>query len=160
MAARYGADTAVPEWRGRFVCSSYGSREAEMVTETERRDCASEALTLSGVPQFVQPGYNNGSATGGLDPAITGVPLLAMIGALQRPGCCQHRARIRHLPRQVAGRPARALPVACQRGAAVGAPPISEPKVRRLAAGARSRLCRRRHKVRQRGYKTDSLRLG
>ena len=96
MAAPYGADTAVPEWRGRFVCSSYGSREAEMVTETERRDCASEALTLSGVPQFVQPGYNNGSATGGLDPAITGVPLLAMIGALQRPGCCQHRARIRH----------------------------------------------------------------
>ena len=128
MAARYGADTAVPEWRGRFVCSSYGSREAEMVTETERRDCASEALTLSGVPQFVQPGYNNGSATGGLDPAITGVPMLAMIGALQRPGCCQHRARIRHLPRQVAGRPARALPVACQRGAAVGAPPLRNQK--------------------------------
>src|ERR1700746_3569599 len=51
-----------------------------------------------------------------------------MVGALQRPGCCQHRARIRHLPRQVAGRPARALPVACQRGAAVGAPPLRNQK--------------------------------
>ena len=32
------------------------------------------------------------------------------------------------LPRQVAGRPARALPVACQRGAAVGAPPLRNQK--------------------------------
>ena len=32
------------------------------------------------------------------------VGLLAMVGALQRPGRCQHRARIRHLPRQIADR--------------------------------------------------------
>jgi hypothetical protein len=36
-----------------------------VVTGTERRDCASEALTLSGTPRFVQPGADDGSATGG-----------------------------------------------------------------------------------------------
>jgi hypothetical protein len=38
MAHRYGADTAVPEWRGRLVCSKCGSRDVDMVvTGTERR---------------------------------------------------------------------------------------------------------------------------
>jgi hypothetical protein len=36
-----------------------------VVTGTERRDCASEALTLSGAPRFVQPCADNGSAMGG-----------------------------------------------------------------------------------------------
>jgi ferredoxin len=35
---RYGADTAVPEWRERLVCSACGSRDVDMVVSgTERR---------------------------------------------------------------------------------------------------------------------------
>jgi hypothetical protein len=37
MAARYGADTAVPEWRERLVCSKCGSREIDMVVTGTRR---------------------------------------------------------------------------------------------------------------------------
>jgi hypothetical protein len=38
MAERYGANTAVPEWRERLVCSHCGSRDVDMVvTGTERR---------------------------------------------------------------------------------------------------------------------------
>jgi hypothetical protein len=37
MAQRYGAETPVPEWRERFVCSRCGSRNIDMVvTGTER----------------------------------------------------------------------------------------------------------------------------
>jgi len=39
MAERYGADTAVPKWRERLVCSKCGSREIDMVvTGTARRE--------------------------------------------------------------------------------------------------------------------------
>ena len=31
MAQRFGADTAVPEWRERLVCSNCGSRNVDMV---------------------------------------------------------------------------------------------------------------------------------
>jgi hypothetical protein len=38
MAARYGAETTVPDWRERLVCSRCGSREVDMVvTVTARR---------------------------------------------------------------------------------------------------------------------------
>jgi hypothetical protein len=38
MAARYGAETSVLEWRGRLVCSRCGGREVDMVVSgTERR---------------------------------------------------------------------------------------------------------------------------
>jgi DNA-directed RNA polymerase subunit RPC12/RpoP len=38
MVARYGADTPVPDWRDRLVCSRCGSRAIDMVvTGTERR---------------------------------------------------------------------------------------------------------------------------
>jgi Zn finger protein HypA/HybF involved in hydrogenase expression len=38
MAARYGAETPVLDWRGRLVCSKCGSREIDMVVSgTERR---------------------------------------------------------------------------------------------------------------------------
>jgi hypothetical protein len=38
MAERYGANTAVPEWRERLVCSECGSRDVDMVvTRIERR---------------------------------------------------------------------------------------------------------------------------
>ena len=38
MAERYGAETSVPEWRDRLVCSECGSRNIDMVvTGTERR---------------------------------------------------------------------------------------------------------------------------
>ena len=38
MAERYGAETAVPEWRERLVCSACGSRNVDMVvTGTERQ---------------------------------------------------------------------------------------------------------------------------
>jgi hypothetical protein len=38
MAERYGAETTVPDWRGRLVCSVCGSRNVDMVvTGTERR---------------------------------------------------------------------------------------------------------------------------
>ena len=38
MAQRYGAETTVPEWRGRLVCSQCGSRNIDMVvTGTDRR---------------------------------------------------------------------------------------------------------------------------
>jgi len=38
MAERYGADTAVVDWRERLVCSKCGSRNVDMVvTGTERR---------------------------------------------------------------------------------------------------------------------------
>jgi hypothetical protein len=37
-AERYGAETTVPEWRERLVCSRCGSRNVDMVvTGTERR---------------------------------------------------------------------------------------------------------------------------
>jgi hypothetical protein len=39
MAARYGAETPVPDWRERLVCSGGGSRDVGMfVTGTKRRD--------------------------------------------------------------------------------------------------------------------------
>ena len=38
MAARYGADTPVLDWRERLVCSECGGRQVDMVgTVTERR---------------------------------------------------------------------------------------------------------------------------
>ena len=38
MAARYGADASVLDWRDRLVCSRCGSRNVDMVvTGTERR---------------------------------------------------------------------------------------------------------------------------
>jgi hypothetical protein len=38
MAARYGADTSVLDWRERLVCSECGSREVDfVVTGTARR---------------------------------------------------------------------------------------------------------------------------
>jgi hypothetical protein len=38
MAARYGADTSVLDWRERLVCSKCGGRQADMVvTGTKRR---------------------------------------------------------------------------------------------------------------------------
>jgi hypothetical protein len=38
MAARYGADTSVLDWRERLVCSKCGGRRADMVvTRTKRR---------------------------------------------------------------------------------------------------------------------------
>jgi hypothetical protein len=39
IAKRYGAETTVPEWRDRLVCSQCGSRNVDIVvTGTERRD--------------------------------------------------------------------------------------------------------------------------
>jgi hypothetical protein len=37
MAARYGAETSVPDWRDRLVCSRCGSREIDMVLTGTRR---------------------------------------------------------------------------------------------------------------------------
>jgi hypothetical protein len=38
MAARYGADTSVLDWREKLVCSKCGGRQADMVvTGTKRR---------------------------------------------------------------------------------------------------------------------------
>ena len=38
MADRYGAETPVPDWRERLVCSECGSRQVDMVvTATEHR---------------------------------------------------------------------------------------------------------------------------
>jgi hypothetical protein len=37
MAARYGAETPVPDWCERLICSKCGSREIDMVVTGERR---------------------------------------------------------------------------------------------------------------------------
>jgi hypothetical protein len=37
MAARYGADTPVLDWRDRLVCSKCGGREADMVVSGTKR---------------------------------------------------------------------------------------------------------------------------
>jgi hypothetical protein len=37
MAARYGADTSVLDWRDRLVCSKCGGRQADMVVTGTRR---------------------------------------------------------------------------------------------------------------------------
>jgi hypothetical protein len=38
MATRYGANTSVPDWRDRLICSACGSRAIDMVVSgTERR---------------------------------------------------------------------------------------------------------------------------
>jgi hypothetical protein len=37
MAQRHGAETAVPDWRQRLVCSRCGGREVDMVVTGERR---------------------------------------------------------------------------------------------------------------------------
>jgi hypothetical protein len=37
MAARYGADTSVLDWRERLVCSKCGEREADMVVSGTKR---------------------------------------------------------------------------------------------------------------------------
>jgi len=40
MAAQYGADTSVLDWRERLVCSCCGSRDADMVVTGTRQDRA------------------------------------------------------------------------------------------------------------------------
>jgi hypothetical protein len=37
LARRYGDNTAVLEWRGRLVCSRWGSRQVDMVVTGSRR---------------------------------------------------------------------------------------------------------------------------
>ena len=37
MAARYGTDTSVPEWRQRLVCSACSSGQVDMVLTAARR---------------------------------------------------------------------------------------------------------------------------
>ena len=37
QAECYGAETTVPDWRKRLVCSKCGSREIDMVVSGERR---------------------------------------------------------------------------------------------------------------------------
>jgi hypothetical protein len=37
MAERYGAATAVPDWRERLVCLQCGGREIDIVVTGERR---------------------------------------------------------------------------------------------------------------------------
>ena len=37
MAERYGAETTVPEWRRRLVCSQCGSRNVDIVVTGARR---------------------------------------------------------------------------------------------------------------------------
>jgi len=37
MAERYGAETTVPDWRRRLVCSQCGSRNVDMVVTGARR---------------------------------------------------------------------------------------------------------------------------
>lgn len=37
MAARYGTNTPVPDWRERLVCSRCGSRNVDMVLTGQRR---------------------------------------------------------------------------------------------------------------------------
>jgi hypothetical protein len=37
MAQRYGAETTVPDWRERLICSQCGSREIDMVVTGTRR---------------------------------------------------------------------------------------------------------------------------
>jgi hypothetical protein len=37
MARRYGAETPVPDWRNRLVCSRCGSHDTDMVVTGERR---------------------------------------------------------------------------------------------------------------------------
>jgi hypothetical protein len=37
MAARYGAETPVPDWREKLVCSKCGGRRVDMVVTGERR---------------------------------------------------------------------------------------------------------------------------
>jgi len=37
MARRYGAETTVPEWRERLVCSQCGSRQVDFVATGDRR---------------------------------------------------------------------------------------------------------------------------
>jgi hypothetical protein len=37
MAERYGAETTVPDWRRRLVCSQCGSRNVDMVVTGTRR---------------------------------------------------------------------------------------------------------------------------
>jgi hypothetical protein len=45
MAERYGADTTVPEWRERLVCSRCGSRDSQYGNDRDR-----EAITA--IPPF------------------------------------------------------------------------------------------------------------
>jgi hypothetical protein len=37
MATRYGAETPVPDWRAKLVCSKCSSREADMVVTGTKR---------------------------------------------------------------------------------------------------------------------------
>jgi len=37
MAARYGAETSVLDWRDRLICSQCGSRRVDMVVTGKRR---------------------------------------------------------------------------------------------------------------------------
>jgi hypothetical protein len=37
MAARYGAETPVLDWRGKLVCSRCGARQADMVVSGTKR---------------------------------------------------------------------------------------------------------------------------
>jgi hypothetical protein len=83
MAERYGADTAVSEWRERLVCSKCGSREIDMVvTGTARRE--------GGLGSGTSPM----SAT---TSAAVGFPLGEAAQAWWQP-CCKSHPLVTHRP--------------------------------------------------------------
>ena len=47
MAARYGAETPVLDYREKLVCSKYGSRQVDMVVTGERRQVHTYERSLS-----------------------------------------------------------------------------------------------------------------
>ena len=65
MAARNGAEMAVPDWRERLVCSHCGSRRVDMVvTGTKRRPASRRLLMLAArLPAILAP-YQPAEARG------------------------------------------------------------------------------------------------
>jgi DNA-directed RNA polymerase subunit RPC12/RpoP len=54
--ARCGAETSVPDWRERLVCSKCGSREIDMVvTGAKRRPAWRRSDAIPGLPSFLAP---------------------------------------------------------------------------------------------------------
>jgi hypothetical protein len=47
MAQRYGAETTVPEWRARLVCSMCGGRNVDMVVTGPSGDSVKPSLSKS-----------------------------------------------------------------------------------------------------------------
>jgi hypothetical protein len=60
IAARHGAETPVPDWRERLVCSKCGSRQVDMVASGVKSSGGDPKILLSARPDHDRRRVSNG----------------------------------------------------------------------------------------------------